>query len=51
MAKNRKPRTVGQEAAHRRQLLRRSNAATAIPSAKFKRSRSMVKQDLRQEVR
>lgn len=51
MAKNRKPRTIGQEQAHQRQLLRRSNAAAAIPMGQHKRSRSRIKQDLRQEMR
>lgn len=42
-------KTVGQIAAHNRQLLRRSNAAVPIPSGKFKKPRSSVKQELRKE--
>jgi hypothetical protein len=50
MAKNRKPKTVGQEQAHARQLLRRSNAAVPIPAAQHKRPRSAAKQALKREV-
>ena len=46
-----RPKTIGARAAHRRQLLRRSNAAVPIPAAKYKRPRSWAKQALREENR
>jgi len=42
-------KTIGQQQAHQRQLLRRSNATVPIPHGQYKKSRSMTKQAIRQE--
>ncbi len=44
-------KTVGQQQAHQRQLLRRSNATVPIPSGKFKQPRSMQRQDIKESYR
>ncbi len=41
--------SIGKQQARQRQLLRRSNATVPIPNAKYKRSRSYDKQQIRQE--
>lgn len=43
--------SVARANARRRQELRRSNAAVAIPAARHKRPRTWAKQQLRQEWR
>lgn len=43
--------TVARAKARRRQELRRSNAAVAIPAARYKRPRTWAKQQLRQQWR
>ena len=44
-------KTVGQQQAHQRQLLRRSNATVPIPHGQFKKSRSMQRQEIKESYR
>ena len=44
-------KTVGQQQAHQRQLLRRCNATVPIPDAKYKKPRSMQRQEIKESYR
>jgi hypothetical protein len=44
-------KTVGQQQAQQRQLLRRSNAAVPIPMGKHKQPRSMQRQEIKESYR
>lgn len=44
-------KTVGQQQAHQRQLLRRSNATVPIPHGQYKTSRSTQRQELKESYR
>lgn len=44
-------KTVGQQQAHQRQLLRRSNATVPIPHGQYKKPRSMQRQEIKESYR
>jgi hypothetical protein len=44
-------KTVGQQQAHQRQLLRRSNATVPIPHGQHKKPRSMQRQEIKESYR